>query len=121
MLKTFTRFTSSFAALLTDDNTIVDVRGRMESIRIAMLDELTAIECNPLVDVSRTWSDTARAGDIQALWFLRSDMLRLLSQFYGEEGARTRIDRITEMFRGVVPDNYMLLAESGGGPRRIRR
>lgn len=121
MLKTISRFTSSFAALLTEQNTIIDVDGRIENIRVAMLDELAALECNPTVATSGTWTNVAQARDIQTLWYLRSEVLRLLCEFYGEQGAREQIDRITQMFQGVVPDSFMLLADSRGGPRRIQR
>ena len=121
MRKTLSRFTSSFAALLTEQNTIIDVEGRVENIRVAMLDELSVLESNPCIEISRTWTHIAQAPDIQALWYLRSEMLRLLGEFHGEQGARVHMDRITQMFQGVVPDSFMLLVESGGGPRRIRR
>jgi hypothetical protein len=48
-------------------------------------------------------------------------VLRLLCAFYGEQDGRGKIDRITQMFQGVVPDSFMLLANARGGPRRIQR
>ena len=39
MRKTISRFTSSFAALLTDQTTVIDADGRTENIRTAMLQD----------------------------------------------------------------------------------
>jgi hypothetical protein len=86
-----------------------------------MLDELAVLEVNPSIQISGTWTAIAKAHDIQALWYLRSEMSRLLGEFHGEQGARVHMDRITQMFQGVVPDSFMLLAASRGGPRRIKR
>jgi hypothetical protein len=86
-----------------------------------MLDELVVLESNPRIQISRIWTAIAQAHDIHGLWYLRSEMLRLLCEFHGERGARAHMDRITQLFQGVVPDSFMLLAESGGGPRRIKR
>lgn len=104
MLKTLTRFTSSFAGLLSERNTILDVDGRVEVIREAMLDLLMEIDAN---EATKTWKDVERAHDAQALWYLRSDLSRLLGENVGEKDAGIKMDRITEMFRGVVPKNQM--------------
>ena len=107
MLKTISRFTSSFAALLTDQVTVIDAEGRMEDIRTAMLDALSELDGDHQTGASKAWADIARASDIQTLWYLRSDVLRLLADFYGELVARKRLHEITEMFRGIVPKNQM--------------
>ncbi len=104
MRKTFSRFTSSFAALLTEQNTIIDVDGRVEAIRGAMLDILVEIDAN---EATRTWKDVDRAHDAQTLWYLRSDLSRLLGEHLGEKDAGMKMDRITEMFRGIVPKSQM--------------
>lgn len=107
MLKTISRFTSSFAALLADQDTAIDSVGRMEDIRTAMLDALSELDGVQQTSASRAWADIARASDVQALWYLRSDVLRLLADFYGELVARKRLHEITELFRGIVPKNQM--------------
>ena len=104
MFKSLSRFTSSFAAILSEQNTILDLDGRVEVIRAAMLDLLVEIEANA---VSKAWQDVDRAHDAQALWYLRSDLSRLLGEHVGEQDARIKMDRVTEMFRGVVPKNQM--------------
>jgi hypothetical protein len=48
-----------------------------------------------------------RADDVQTLWYRRSDVLRLLADFHGERVAREKIDEISEMFRGLVPDTIL--------------
>lgn len=107
MRKTLSRFKSSFVALLSDQNTIIDADARVEAIRTAMLDALACITPNEDMGSSRAWSDIARAADIQTLWYLRSDVLRLLSDYHGEQQARDKLEAMTEMFRGLVPPNQM--------------
>ena len=43
------------------------------------------------------------AGDIEALWYLRSDLLDTLTLLRGETSAQTVLDRITPMFQGQLP------------------
>ena len=43
------------------------------------------------------------AGDIEALWYLRSDLLDTLTLLRGEAIAQTVLDRITPMFQGQSP------------------
>jgi hypothetical protein len=105
--KALSRFTSTFAALLTDQSTIIDADGRIENIRDAMLRALSTLEDHHTNDALKVWSEIVRANDIQSLWYRRSDVLRLLADFHGERVARKKLDEISEMFRGLVPDNQM--------------
>lgn len=107
MRKAISRFTSSFAALLSDQTTVIDADSRIETIRTAMLDALSDAEHHPIAGATRVWGDIARAGDVQTLWYLRSDVLRVLSEPHGELAARRQLDMMTEMFRGIVPLNQM--------------
>ncbi len=43
------------------------------------------------------------AADIQALWYLRGDLMAALATAHGEAGARERVQTITNMFRGLLP------------------
>ena len=43
------------------------------------------------------------ASDIQALWYLRGDLMAALAALYGEAEARRRVQGITDMFRGLLP------------------
>jgi len=111
MLKSLARFTSSFAALLSVQNTILDVDGRVEVIRGEMLDLLMEVEA---IEATKTWKDVDSASDAQSLWYLRSDLLRLLGEHLGEHDAKVKMDRLTEMFRGVVHKNQMPVARKFG-------
>jgi hypothetical protein len=104
MFKTIYRITSGFSTLLDAQNTVMDVDGRLEHIRAEMLDTLRMIEFHMS---SRTWTDIDRANDAQTLWYLRSDVMRMLCAGLGEEVARGHLDEITEMFRGMVPETQM--------------
>lgn len=115
MRKTISRFTSSFAALLTDQTTVIDADGRTENIRSAMLQALSQLEDGQAADGAKTGSDVMRATDIQTLWYLRSDLLLRLSECHGEQVARQRLDAITEMFRGIVHKNQMPVRNRSGG------
>jgi hypothetical protein len=43
------------------------------------------------------------AGDIQGLWYQRSEMLAALTDTVGEREAQSRMADITELFAGFVP------------------
>lgn len=105
MINKLTRFASSFAALL-GDSTQLDVDGRIEDVRAAMLQSISP-HIAPEAGVPRLWSNIARASDIQTLWYLRNDLLALLAENVGEPKARESLTQITEMFRGVVPEAQM--------------
>lgn len=43
------------------------------------------------------------ANDIQALWYLRGDLMGALAAMHGEAAARQKLSSITEMFQGLLP------------------
>jgi hypothetical protein len=43
------------------------------------------------------------AADIQALWYLRGDLMGALAALEGERAAREKISSVTEMFKGLLP------------------
>lgn len=43
------------------------------------------------------------ANDIQALWYLRGDLMATLATLHGEIEARRRVGAITDMFSGLLP------------------
>lgn len=43
------------------------------------------------------------ANDIQALWYLRGDLMAALASLYGEVAAREKIQSVTHMFQGLLP------------------
>jgi hypothetical protein len=105
--KTLSRFTSTFAALLSDPGNIVDAAEHVENIRGAMLRALSELDDHHDNDALKVWSEIVRANDIQTLWYRRSDVLRLLADFHGEPVAREKLHEISEMFRGLVPGSQM--------------
>jgi hypothetical protein len=87
MRKTISRFASSFAALLVDQSTVIDADGQTETIRNSLLTAIHEIHDTEDKDAERVWTRLSRAEDIQTLWYLRSDVLQLLSGQYGETAA----------------------------------
>ena len=43
------------------------------------------------------------ANDIQALWYLRGDLMAALASMHGELAARQKIASVTQMFQGLLP------------------
>ena len=43
------------------------------------------------------------ANDLQALWYLRGDLMGALAATHGESMAREKIQEISNMFRGLLP------------------
>lgn len=105
MKNTLSKFASSFAALLSD-STPTDTAHRLEEIRNAMLGALM-LHIAPDAELPPVWQAIARATTVQTLWYLRSDVLGFLSEHGGEPSAREALHRISEHFRGLVPDAQM--------------
>jgi hypothetical protein len=115
MRNSFSRFASSFSALLVDRATVIDADDRTETIRNSLLTAIHEIHDTKDKDAARLRSTLSRAVDIETLWYLRPDVLKVLSCQYGETVGRKQIDSITMLFRGVVPDSQMPVAR-----RKIR-
>jgi predicted urease superfamily metal-dependent hydrolase len=43
------------------------------------------------------------ANDVQALWYLRGDLMGALAAMHGEVVAREKLASITDMFQGLLP------------------
>jgi hypothetical protein len=43
------------------------------------------------------------ANDIQALWYLRGDLMAALAAMHGEMAAREKVASVTQMFHGLLP------------------
>ncbi len=71
-----------------------------EDIRQAMLDILGDPGVRRFTTVTRR---VRYANDVQALWYLRGDLMACLSDMHGEAVARERIARLTRMFQGLLP------------------
>ena len=88
--------------LIREPGPSADALEQEEHIRQEMLDCI-AIFLPPESARPPVWTKVAYANDIQALWFLRSDVMHLLSGFCGETMAAAKIANLTEMFRGHIP------------------
>ena len=76
------------------------LENRTEDIREAMLELLGEAGTKQFANVTRR---IRYANDIQALWYLRGDLMAALSTTLGEAGARQQVQRITQMFQGMLP------------------
>lgn len=71
-----------------------------EDIREAMLSLLGDAGSKQFSNVTRR---IRYANDIQALWYLRGDLMAALATTMGEAAAREQVLRITRMFQGLLP------------------
>jgi hypothetical protein len=78
---------------------VVDDVG-MEDIRDAMLVLLGGAEGDRATHVKRR---IRYAGDVQALWFLRGDLMAVLAGAHGETAARQMLMGVSGMFDNLLP------------------
>lgn len=72
----------------------------LEEVRRAMLQSLAGLTGS---DVARMNMRLRYAGDIEALWYLRTDLLHTLVPLRGEQLAQRVMDQVTLMFHGQLP------------------
>ena len=95
------KFASSLMSLFGETVPAKNSESRIKDIRQAMLDTLVGLgESHQL---ARIWARVLYAPDIQALWYLRADVMTLLAGLLGESAAHSRIAAITIMFTGLLP------------------
>ncbi len=76
-------------------------RSRTESARQAMLDAMTDAGLDELY---RPVVERIRYADgIEALWYVRSDMMTALAAERGEAYARRKLDALSRLFEAVLP------------------
>lgn len=71
-----------------------------EDIRDAML---SALGENGPANFSQLTRRIRYAADIQALWYLRGDLMAALAATEGELAARNKIQSISHLFQGLLP------------------
>lgn len=71
-----------------------------EDIREAMLALLGQAGSKQFANVVRR---VRYANDVQALWYLRGDLMAALAATQGEAAARQKVQQITRMFQGLIP------------------
>lgn len=106
------KFASSLMGLFGDSANDRGSENRVNDIRQAMLDCLADLEQNP--QLGRVWARILYAPDIQALWYLRSDLMTVLAGPLGESAAKARLAVLTEQFNGLLP------AAQKSRPSRLR-
>lgn len=99
------KFASSLISLFIDSAPDELNDNRVERVRQAMLTALKGLSDTTALDsVMRRvrWAPHA-----QALWYLRCDVMTLVSTQRGESAARQCLQEITQMFLGLVHSNQM--------------
>jgi hypothetical protein len=76
------------------------LENKTEDIREAMLELLGDTGAKQFANVTRR---IRYANDIQGLWYLRGDLMAALATTMGEAAARQQVQRITQMFQGMLP------------------
>jgi hypothetical protein len=71
-----------------------------EDIREAMLALLEEAGSRQFANVTRR---VRYANDVQALWYLRGDVMAALASTQGESSARSKVHQVTRMFHGLMP------------------
>lgn len=92
----------------------VDRDAHIETIRVAMLQCL-----GPITDESdrhfvQVLTRIRFSNDVEGLWYLRGDVMALLSTTRGELAARQYVDGLTPLFEGLLPRSLT------NGPARLR-
>ena len=73
---------------------------QLEEVRRAMISSLSGFSgC----EVARMNIRLRYAGDIEALWYLRTDLLGTLAPLQGEPSAKNVMAQVTLLFQGLLP------------------
>lgn len=107
------KIASSLMSLFVESAPEPAPNGCIQDIRQAMLDCLSSLDANG--QTSLIFARVRRAPDLQALWYLRADVMVLLASVVGESRARTQLQPITHMFVGLLP------AAQRARPSRLHR
>ena len=73
---------------------------QMVQIRTSML---SLLDARPGNNVRRVVQRVRFADDLEALWYLRQDVLTTLAEIDGEPSARRQMRRINSLFKGGLP------------------
>lgn len=107
------KFASSLMSLWGEAAPVPSAESRIKLIRKAMFDSLADMEES--YHLTRLQARVLYATDIQALWYLRGDLMNFLADWNGELVAKTRLVVITGMFNGLLP------AAQKSRPSRLHR
>ena len=81
----------------------VDRDARMESLRDAMLDCIDARHAAGITPFAQLFTRIRHSNSAEDLWYLRGDLMALLSSIHGEAQAREKVDALTPLFEGLLP------------------
>ena len=95
------KFASSLISFFHDSPPDTHIESCVQEIREKMLDSLRHLTSTHVLCI--VVGRVRCAPHIQALWYLRSDVMTLLAGQYGESAAREELRAITDMFRGLLP------------------
>ena len=88
-----------FHVSTVDDPATAPPTTTMDEIRAEMLDMVGP----PTEDTAPLVRRISYAGDPQALWFMRSELMGLIARREGEAVARVKLEMLSEMFRELLP------------------
>jgi hypothetical protein len=106
MTSIISRFTTSLIGLIGEPASNIDFASRIKDIRKAMLDSMSELLAGNATQCT-IWDKVLYAPSIQTLWYLRIDLMAILSLHCGETMASDRLQTITQRFRGVLPSNQI--------------
>ena len=98
------KFTTSLMGLIglaSESSREASLESRTDDIRQAMLDCLSGLSVSR--EFQRVRGRVLYATDPVVLWYLRGDLMTLLSGTRGEATAREQLKQITTLFRGLLP------------------
>lgn len=98
------KFTSSLMGLiglLPESSREASLENRTDCIRQAMLDCLSGMALSR--ELQRVRGRVLYAADPLVLWYLRGDLMTLLSGTRGEVVARKELAEISTLFQGLLP------------------
>ncbi len=98
---------NSLYSILGVESVRVDARKvqSLEQLRAAMLASLGEVADGQPPSILQI--RLAHAKDIQTLWYLRADLMGVLASRDGETAARAQLDRVTLLFKGLLPKGLM--------------
>lgn len=106
---------SSYMALLGKAEITPDLLvARTEAIRKLMLAE---IDATGEINFSGVVRRVRYAPDVQGLWYVRSELMGVLSSVHGETIAQAKIASISARFKGLIPESLTSAAGTTSKPR----
>jgi hypothetical protein len=109
------QLSSSLMGLLRPQEPDTKHHEQVELIRQVLLDCMAGT-ANGQPGHPIVWSRVKLAPDIQALWYLRSDVMHTLSHHYGESEASDKLNAITELFESHLPTAQFASFRRRGSP-----